>query len=112
MAGSQLTLRFWHWLQAEERAQLCLASQKKSRMLRLHQNDLVLYAARVIPGNDKQASAAFAGVLQSASARQLKRSLSWQFVMLSGPTSAATLAAAPQRRHSPWPCDTWVDMHS
>ena len=40
--------------QAEERAQLCLASQKQSHMLRLRKSDLVLYAARVIPGNDKQ----------------------------------------------------------
>ena len=41
-------------MQAEERAQLCLASKKQSHMLRLRKSDCVLYAARVIPGNDKQ----------------------------------------------------------
>ena len=39
-------------VQAEPRAQLALASQQASQNLKLLKSDLVLYAARVIPGND------------------------------------------------------------
>ena len=39
-------------MQAEPRAQLSLASKQSSQNLKLLKSDLLLYAARVIPGND------------------------------------------------------------
>ena len=39
-------------LQGEPRAQLSLASYNASPLLRLRPSDLLLYSARVIPGND------------------------------------------------------------
>ena len=41
-----------HWLQAEERAALSLAARDASHMLKLHPSDLILYSAKVIPGNE------------------------------------------------------------
>ena len=39
-------------MQAEPRAQLALAAKQSSQNLKLLKSDLILYAARVIPGND------------------------------------------------------------
>ena len=41
-----------HWLQAEERAALSLAARDASHMLKLQPSDLILYSAKVIPGNE------------------------------------------------------------
>ena len=41
-----------HDLQGEPRAALSLASQNASPLLKLSPSDLLLYSARVIPGND------------------------------------------------------------
>ncbi len=38
--------------QAEPRAALSLASREASSLLRVNKSDLVLYSAKVIPGND------------------------------------------------------------
>ena len=39
-------------LQAEPRAALCLASREASHLLKLAPTDLLLYSAKIIPGND------------------------------------------------------------
>lgn len=39
-------------VQAEPRAQLCLASREASLNLKLSPTDLLLYSAKIIPGND------------------------------------------------------------
>ena len=56
-AGNAAPLQtFWlsrlHRLQAEERAALSLAARDASHMLKLHPSDLILYSAKVIPGNE------------------------------------------------------------
>ena len=40
------------FLQAEPRAALCLASRGGSPLLKLKPSDLLLYSAKIIPGND------------------------------------------------------------
>ena len=46
-------------LQGEERAALNLASFNVSKKLTLRQNDMILYTAKVIPGNDKRVTKMF-----------------------------------------------------
>jgi mRNA degradation ribonuclease J1/J2 len=41
-------------LQGEDRAQLNLASMEASTKLKLQKSDMILYSAKVIPGNDKR----------------------------------------------------------
>lgn len=40
--------------QGEDRAQLNLASMEASTKLKLNKSDMILYSAKVIPGNDKR----------------------------------------------------------
>ncbi|GIL57528.1 hypothetical protein Vafri_12738 [Volvox africanus] len=42
--------------QGEPRAQLCMAAREESSMLKILPNDLVLYSAKVIPGNEGKVS--------------------------------------------------------
>jgi hypothetical protein len=42
------------WSQAEPRAQLAQAAFGSSRLITLHPDDLVLYSAKMIPGNEKR----------------------------------------------------------
>lgn len=49
---SQVWLSRLRRLQAEERAALSLAARDASHMLKLHPSDLILYSAKVIPGNE------------------------------------------------------------
>lgn len=41
-------------LQGEDRAQLNLASMEASTKIKLNKSDMILYSAKVIPGNDKR----------------------------------------------------------
>ena len=45
-------MRSFVGLQAEPRAALCLASREASHLLKLAPTDLLLYSAKIIPGND------------------------------------------------------------
>ena len=40
--------------QGEDRAQLTLAARQASRQFKLKESDLVLYSAKIIPGNDNK----------------------------------------------------------
>jgi len=48
-------------LQAEPRAALSLAAREASHMLKLQPSDLILYSAKVIPGNDTRVMQVWGG---------------------------------------------------
>lgn len=95
--------------QAEPRAQLALAANQAARDLQLKKSDLLLYAARVIPGNDTRVTQMMNSIARLGPQIAMRRSdglhtsgHAYQYVPLSlGPACGCAQLSCSSAPHDP-----------